>query len=109
AGVILNKVASPRHEALVRAGMQAAGLPVLGALPRRTTVALPERHLGLVQAEELPRLQKILAEAAEFIAAHCDLDAIRKLAMASCPATMAAPPVPAPGGRIALARDAAFS
>lgn len=109
AGVILNKVASPRHEALVRAGMEAAGLPVLGALPRRTTVALPERHLGLVQAEELPRLQKILAEAAEFIAAHCDLDAIRKLAMASCPATMAAPPVPAPGGRIALARDAAFS
>ena len=109
AGVILNKVASPRHEALVRAGMQAAGLTVLGALPRKATVALPERHLGLVQAEELPRLHGILAEAAEFVAAHCDLEAIRKVAMATRSTTEATAPVPAPGGRIALARDAAFS
>lgn len=109
AGVILNKVASPRHEALVRAGMQAAGLTVLGALPRKATVALPERHLGLVQAEELPRLHGILAEAAEFVAAHCDLEAIRKVATATRSPTEATAPVPAPGGRIALARDAAFS
>ncbi len=109
AGVILNKVASPRHEALVRAGMQAAGLPVLGALPRKAAVALPERHLGLVQAEELPRLQGILAEAAAFVAAHCDLEAIRKLAGVTSRVAKAAPAVPAPGGRIALARDAAFS
>lgn len=109
AGVILNKVASPRHEALVRAGMQAVGLTVLGALPRKAAVALPERHLGLVQAEELPRLQGILAEAAAFVAAHCDLEAIRAVALAGQAAAKAAPPVPAPGGRIALARDAAFS
>jgi cobyrinic acid a,c-diamide synthase len=119
AGVILNKVASPRHEALVRAGMETAGLPVLGALPRKAAVALPERHLGLVQAEELPRLHAILAEAAAFVAAHCDLDAIRAVARAGqvgqAPAApvlahpVPAPPVPAPGGRIALARDAAFS
>ena len=109
AGVILNKVASPRHEALVRAGMQAAGLPVLGALPRKSAVALPERHLGLVQAEELPRLNAILAEAASFVAAHCDLDAIRAVACASQALPAPVAPVPAPGGRIALARDAAFS
>ena len=35
-------------------------------------------RVGLVQAEELPRLHGILAEAAEFVAAHCDLEAIRK-------------------------------
>ncbi|NEY91528.1 cobyrinate a,c-diamide synthase [Tabrizicola oligotrophica] len=109
AGVILNKVASPRHEALVRAGMQAAGLAVLGALPRKAAVALPERHLGLVQAEELPRLQGILAEAASFVAAHCDLEAIRAVALAGQTSARAVPPVHAPGGRIALARDAAFS
>lgn len=108
-GVILNKVASPRHEALVRAGMAAAGLPVLGALPRRAEVALPERHLGLVQAEELPRLQAILAEAAAFVAAHCNLDAIRALAAAHALPPAPSAPVPAPGERIALARDAAFS
>lgn len=109
AGVILNKVASPRHEALVRAGMAAAGLPVLGALPRRAAVALPERHLGLVQAEELPRLQAILAEAAAFVTAHCDLAAIRAVAAGGTAPAGSAPPVPAPGERIALARDAAFS
>lgn len=108
-GVILNKVASPRHEALVRAGMAAADLPVLGALPRRAGVSLPERHLGLVQAEELPRLQAILAEAAAFVAAHCDLDALRALAAAHALPALRSAPVPAPGERIALARDAAFS
>jgi cobyrinic acid a,c-diamide synthase len=80
AGVILNKVASPRHEALIRVGMEAAGLRVLGALPRKAEISLPERHLGLVQAEELPRLEAILAEAAAFVTAHCDLDAIRAVA-----------------------------
>lgn len=108
AGVILNKVASPRHEALARAGMAQAGLTVLGALPRRPGVELPERHLGLVQAEELPRLQALLAEAAAFVAEHCDLDAIRAAAGA-LPLHGVTQPVPAPGGRIALARDAAFS
>jgi len=53
AGVILNRVASPRHEDLVRRAMEGAGIAVLGALPRHAPIKLPERHLGLVQAEEL--------------------------------------------------------
>ncbi|MFV0303758.1 MAG: cobyrinate a,c-diamide synthase [Paracoccus sp. (in: a-proteobacteria)] len=108
-GVILNRVASPRHEALARAGMAEAGLPVLGALPRRPDVELPERHLGLVQAEELPRLEAILADLAGFVAGHCDLPAIRALAASGRLAGTPAGPVPPPGERIALARDAAFS
>ncbi len=111
AGVILNKVASARHEALVRAGMAQAGLNVLGALPRNPKTALPERHLGLVQAEELPALTQVLADAAEFVAAHCDLAAILAAAR-TAPArdiSQAPPPIPAPGERVALARDAAFS
>ncbi|MBD3787021.1 MAG: cobyrinate a,c-diamide synthase [Sphingomonadales bacterium] len=108
AGVILNRIASPRHEALVRAGFAGAGIPVLGALPRRAGIALPERHLGLMQAEELPRLRDILAEAGAFVGAHCDLAAIRALAGGSA-VQAACPPVPPPGERIALARDAAFS
>ncbi|MGY9046275.1 MAG: cobyrinate a,c-diamide synthase, partial [Rhodobacterales bacterium] len=54
AGVILNRVASPRHERLARLGMEQAGLTVLGALPRRGDLTLPERHLGLIQAVEHP-------------------------------------------------------
>ena len=58
AGVILNRVASPRHERLVRRGMEQAGITVLGALPRRGDLTLPERHLGLVQAVEHPDLDR---------------------------------------------------
>ncbi|THD84735.1 cobyrinate a,c-diamide synthase [Aliigemmobacter aestuarii] len=108
AGVVLNKVASPRHETLLRQGMEAAGLPVLGALPRRASIELPERHLGLVQAEEHPRLAALLDEAGRFVAGHIDLGAVRGAAVAGlAPAAPLA--VPPPAERIALARDAAFS
>lgn len=108
AGVVLNRVASPRHEALVRAGMQAAGIRVFGALPRRESIRLPSRHLGLVQAEEQEGLAGLIAEAGAFIAAHCDLDGLVAAAGGAIPS--AAPPhIAPPGQRIALARDAAFS
>ena len=109
AGVVLNRVASPRHERLVRLGMAQAGITVLGALPRNPAITMPERHLGLVQAEELPELDPILSEAARFITAHIDLAALRAAAR---PTAFHAPGVAAirpPGQRIALARDPAFS
>ncbi|MBT3143674.1 cobyrinic acid a,c-diamide synthase [Phaeobacter gallaeciensis] len=109
AGVILNRCASPRHERLTRLGMERAGLPVLGVLPRRGDLALPERHLGLIQAVEHPDLEAAISGYATFLRDHVDLDAI-KAAAASGPAgpSSAALPRP-PAQRIALARDAAFS
>jgi cobyrinic acid a,c-diamide synthase len=108
AGVVLNKVASPRHETLVRDGMARAGITVFGALPRNTAIALPERHLGLVQAEEHGALDEFLAKAGEFVAKHVDLDTLR--AAASGETLSHAPaPIRPPADRIALARDAAFS
>ena len=110
AGVVLNRVASPRHEALLRHGMAAAGLPVFGALPRREAIRLPERHLGLVQAEETEGLAALLAEAEKFVAAHLDLDALFSAAASGPPIfSGTAKPAPPPGQRIALARDKAFS
>ena len=97
AGVILNKVASPRHEALVRAGMEAAGITVFGALPRRPEIAVPERHLGLQQAEELPELQRIVAAAGAFVAEHVSLPALRAAAMTGSPLRGVAPRARPPG------------
>jgi cobyrinic acid a,c-diamide synthase len=108
AGVILNRIASPRHEALVRKGMEEAGVTVLGVLPKRATIAMPERHLGLVQAEEQPALEALIAEAAGLMRAGVDLDALIAAAISTAP--VAAPlKITPPGQRIALARDAAFS
>ena len=58
AGVILNRVAGERHRMLVADAIAALGVPVLGALPRDAALALPERHLGLVQAREHPDLAR---------------------------------------------------
>jgi cobyrinic acid a,c-diamide synthase len=109
AGVILNRVASPRHERLTRMGMERAGLPVLGVLPRRGDLTLPERHLGLIQAVEHPDLDRAIAGYAAFLRDHVDLAAL-KAAASSGPEgpSSAALPRP-PAQRIALARDAAFS
>ena len=108
AGVILNRIASPRHEALIRTGMAEAGLPVLGTLPKQAAIAMPERHLGLVQAEEQPALQALIADAARLMREGVDLDAL--VAAANSTATPSSTPrITPPGQRIALARDAAFS
>lgn len=108
AGVILNRVASPRHEALIRHGMQEAGLRVLGALPKRASIAMPQRHLGLVQAEELPELTAMIAAAGALMKESVDLDALVACAASHAP-TASAPTITPPGQRIALARDRAFS
>lgn len=113
AGVILNRVASARHEALVMAGFAGTGLPVFGALVRRDGLALPERHLGLVQAGETADLDARLDAIADAVAAGVDLAAVRRAATSSRAwpddGRASGALLPPPGQRIALARDAAFS
>ena len=76
AGVVLNKVASARHRRLVEAGLARIGMPVLGALMRDGALALPERHLGLVQARETGDLEARLDRLADLAESGLDLDAI---------------------------------
>ena len=111
AGVVLNRIASPRHEDLVRRALESVAIPVLGALPRHAPIAMPERHLGLVQAEEQTRLSDLIAEAARLIAERIDLDALLRLSQCDWTAQrlLAGAGVTPPGQCIALARDAAFS
>jgi len=81
AGVVLNRVGSARHEEVLRAAADEAGLPVLGALPRRDALAVPSRHLGLVPAAEHGGAATAAVDAmAELVAAHVDLDAVIALA-----------------------------
>ncbi|MBP0573233.1 AAA family ATPase, partial [Mycobacterium tuberculosis] len=103
-GAVLNRTGSARHVRLARAAVEAAGIDVFGALPRLPDLAVPERHLGLVQAEEIGGLSALIDAMADAVAAHVDLDAL--LAAAAplvLPAPAPASALPPPGQRIALA------
>ena len=85
-GVIFNKAGSPRHEELLRAAADAAGVPVLGVLRRRDQLTVPSRHLGLIPAAELGgQAAGAVAALAAVIAASVDLDAVLRLARSAGP------------------------
>ncbi len=113
AGVILNNVASERHLALVTEPIAALGVPILGAVPRDPGLAIPGRHLGLVQAGEHGELAALIDRLAAMAERRLDLDGIiAKAATLSNEATADAArttPLRPPGQRIALAQDRAFS
>jgi cobyrinic acid a,c-diamide synthase len=86
AGVILNKVGSPRHEELLREALDGCGVPVLGVLPRGAEITTPSRHLGLVPvAERHTDAVTAIAALAERVRAGCDLEALVALARSAPP------------------------
>ena len=110
AGVILNRVGSDRHEAMLRAAMAKTEVPVLGCLRSDPHLLLPERHLGLVQAGEHAALETFIERAADAIDAGVDIDVLHTVAEAApleqgAPVTGIAPL----GQHIAVARDLAFA
>ena len=110
AGVILNRVASDKHRALAADAIAALGIGVFGALPREVGLAVPERHLGLVQAGEHADLGALIGRLAATAERHFNLDAIvAAAAPLRIKTSNAAPALPPPGQRIALAQDRAFS
>jgi cobyrinic acid a,c-diamide synthase len=77
AGVILNRVGSPRHEDVLRQSCEHAGVPVFGAIPRNDELSVPSRHLGLVTAVEHGRQARTAVEAmTELVGRHVDLAGI---------------------------------
>ncbi|GAA2152378.1 cobyrinate a,c-diamide synthase [Kitasatospora kazusensis] len=117
AGVILNRVASDRHEELLREALEeGSGVPVLGSVRRTASVATPSRHLGLIPAvERSADALRAVRDMGELVGASVDLDAVLALARSapplSGPAWSAAEEVTPVAGRprIALASGAAFS
>lgn len=105
AGVLANRVASERHAATLKASLP-PGMGWFGALSRHAAAALPERHLGLLQAAEIGDLEARLDQLADTLAATAEVDLPPAVDFGDLPMPPVAPLLA--GKRIAIARDAAY-
>jgi cobyrinic acid a,c-diamide synthase len=112
AGVLFNRVASPRHaEVLRRACDDHFSQPVLGCLAEEPGLRLPSRHLGLIQAGEMVEIDAFIERAAGIVRRAVDLDRLVRLARPFGLGLFGPPaqPLKPPGQRIAIAADVAFA
>lgn len=106
AGVIVNRIASATHAKMVTQGIRNA--PLLATLPKQAQ-ALPERHLGLVQPDEIAQVDQVLDQMADQI--EIDMVAWNAIAPVVLDESLVAATTPQllAGKTIAIARDAAFA
>ncbi|KPM22625.1 cobyrinic acid a,c-diamide synthase [Citromicrobium sp. RCC1885] len=105
-GAIANRVGSARHAAMLEDSVRP---PVrwLGAVERSAEFALPERHLGLLMADEIAGLDERIAACARGL--PDEVDQLPPPVTFSPGADYAALPADLEGQRIAIARDACFA
>lgn len=114
-GVVFNRIAGPGHLRFLEEAMR--GLPrvhLLGGVPMEETVSLPERHLGLVTAQERPLSHERIGALAALVERHVDVSALLEL-RGSSPAprltsreASSAEDGACPALRFGVARDEAF-
>ena len=80
AGVILNRLGSDTHRLMIEKAMQEIGIPVLGAIKRDDSLAMPERHLGLLPVEENQRELEAVEAIGRAVVSQTDLVSIIRLA-----------------------------
>jgi cobyrinic acid a,c-diamide synthase len=116
-GVILNQLATHRHETIIRKSIEHyCNLPVVGAIPRLSSITFPGRHLGLVPPQEHPKAQEAIDRAAETVERYLDVGALWQIANDAPPLEVTYPPIPPLRGgmdgervlRIAVIKDSAF-
>jgi cobyrinic acid a,c-diamide synthase len=109
-GVILNRIGSPRHRAMIEPALARVGIALCGALGKNDALTLPSRHLGLLQAGEHPQLEDFLNTAADRVSESVDLNALLGMAIKPVlPALQAGEEPPPLGKHVAVARDTAFA
>ncbi len=109
AAALVNRASGERHFELVRAALEKIGLPCLGWLQKDAGLAMPERHLGLVPAQERPQAAAQIGRAAGLL--RLDVEGLMRVARAAQAVEAPALEVPRTfaGLRVGVARDAAFS
>lgn len=84
AGVILNKLGSDKHEAMIREAMEDVGIPVVGALHRDSQLQTPERHLGLTPVTEI-ETEELIRHMGKDAGLWIDVEALLQIARSAPP------------------------
>jgi cobyrinic acid a,c-diamide synthase len=109
-GVILNRVASDRHEAMLRASLAEIGISVMGIVRQIDSLEWPSRHLGLVQPKENQQVERFIETAASEVARETIVDKILESAFElTNHGTDIRSTLPPLAQSIAIAQDDAFS
>jgi len=106
-GVIANRVGSQRHAMLIQQSLP-ENIPFLGCLFRDQNLALPTRHLGLIQAEEIESLEAKLDSLASAIA-NTELTQLLPPVTFHKADPITYPTTHLQGLKIGIAKDTAFS
>jgi cobyrinic acid a,c-diamide synthase len=109
AGLILNRVASDKHAAILTAALAPLDIPVLGLVRQSDSLNWPSRHLGLVQAQENQELELFIETTSLAVARETKLDKLLTIGPEIRPESFQASPLPPLGQKIAVASDLAFS
>ena len=116
AGVVLNRVGSERHRALLEEALASIEVPLLGVLPNHPSLELPSRHLGLLPPQDLHDLGERQPVWVELAQRNLDLERLWPLLAPGAAApgladpitALVGPPPPRPTLPVAIAADAAF-
>ncbi len=109
AGLILNRVASDKHAAILTAALAPLGVPILGLVRRSDSLNWPSRHLGLVQAQENQELELFIETTSLAVARETKLDKLLTLGAEIRPESLSSLVLPPLGQKISVADDVAFS
>ena len=109
AGLILNRVASDKHAAILTSALAPLGVPILGLVRRSDSLNWPSRHLGLVQAQENQELELFIETTSLAVARETKLDKLLTLCAEIRPESLPGAILPPLGQSIAVADDVAFS
>ncbi|OIP42062.1 hypothetical protein AUJ95_02185 [Candidatus Desantisbacteria bacterium CG2_30_40_21] len=111
-GVLLNMVASPRHEEKLRAAIERyCGLEVVGALPAMSDIEIEQRHLGLIPIKEDNQMVPIIDDIARAIKEHVNLERVIDIAGSALvlPEIKTKKTFAPPNIRLGVARDPVFT
>ena len=115
AGVLINQVASPRHEHIIKKALEKLGLEWYAYMPRNQEINIPSRHLGLVTIHDQQEIKDLFSNLASWVKQYCDIEGLLKtLADSPFPAsepsdsTLFKERICSDGPVIGIARDEAF-